>query len=35
VGQGQPIEGQLNYFGKLADQKDQCGCIDYSLKLGG
>ncbi|KAE9367025.1 glutathione S-transferase [Stipitochalara longipes BDJ] len=22
-GSGQPIEGQLNYFGKLADQKDQ------------
>ena len=22
--QGQPIEGQLNYFGKLADRKDEC-----------
>jgi glutathione S-transferase len=25
--QGQPIEGQLNYFGKLADQKDECNIL--------
>lgn len=26
--QGQPIEGQLNWFGKLAPQKDQCKVLD-------